>query len=472
MPLFETPRPPLCSSRLHAWSDNIEPRMRNHYREYYKRFNTIQIPILRESDYFNNAIKVTKLTHGQEAKFKRIFTERNTKRQEKLLSQIARVASQIIYMDEDLPCKVDGHLPCKDARNAVSEVCQTGCLLGFLRLLKGAAYGFEADAIEDAQLDNATNLNDEIQNSPEKPQTIDEEMQDHYNGRIHGALDGKADPYHYEIDSDYNDETQLIDDNFYYDSLREEQPSASATFYIGTYMYTRYTPPTSNNTTHSPNVSASDTSISENQPKKISIPTTQGKRKRAQYDEDVIDAQSHRQGLKSITSSSISDTSIQQAIDRSATDEKPPPDGGYSRVSKRQKLESPSTLKPTPTSLSPQLTTDKGVSRKRSRYKNCNNYDDYDYDDYDHRHKRRRLESSGARTLSHTSSTQQLADQKVAAKKKSRPENEGHRCDNRKKKKPCLKISRSPAPGNTRSLRSTAQSTFCELDHSGKKRSV
>ncbi|KAL7903765.1 hypothetical protein GGI35DRAFT_291985 [Trichoderma velutinum] len=196
--------------------------MRNRYREYYERFNTIQIPILRESDYFNDTIEIAKLAHGQEAEFERIFTDRNTKRREKLLSQIARVASQIIYMDENFPCK--------DTRNAVSEVCQTGCLLDFLRLLKGVTYGWEADAVEDAQLDNATNFNNEIHSSTEKPQTIDKEIQDHYNE--------KANPHHYEIDSDYNDETQLIDDNFYYKLLQEEQPSASATFYIGTYTYT------------------------------------------------------------------------------------------------------------------------------------------------------------------------------------------------------------------------------------------
>ncbi|KAH6606238.1 hypothetical protein Trco_005391 [Trichoderma cornu-damae] len=135
----------------------------------------------------------------------------------------------------------------------------------------GITYGWEADVAEDAQLNSGTDLNDEIQSSTEKPQPMDDE-------RIHGALDGKADTYHYEIDSDSNGETQLIDDSFYYEALREEQPSTSATFYLGTYTFTRYTTPTSNGTTHNPNVSASDTSTSENQNKKI--PTAQGKRRK------------------------------------------------------------------------------------------------------------------------------------------------------------------------------------------------
>lgn len=235
--------------------------MRNRYGEYYERFNTIQIPILGESDYFDDAIEVAKLAHGQEAEFERIFTDRNTKRREKLLSQIARVASQIIYMDENFLCK--------DARNAVSEVCQTGCLLGFLRLLKGITYGWEADVAEDAQLNSGTYLNDEIQSSTEKPQPMDDE-------RIHGAIDERVDTYHYEIDSDYNGETQLVDDHFYYEALREKRPSASATIYLGTYTFTRDATPTSNGTTHNPNVSASDTSTPGNQNKEV--PTIQGKR--------------------------------------------------------------------------------------------------------------------------------------------------------------------------------------------------
>ncbi|PTB49518.1 hypothetical protein M431DRAFT_500289 [Trichoderma harzianum CBS 226.95] len=424
MPLFDTQRPPFCSNQLHAWSDNVEPRMRNRYGEYYERFNTIQIPILGESDYFDNAIEVAKLAYGQEAEFKRIFTERNTKRREKLLSQIAQITSQVIYIDENFPCK--------DARNTVSEVCQTGCLLDFLRLLKGITYGWEADVAEDAQLNSGTYLNDEIQSSTEKSQPMDDE-------RIHGALDGKADTYHYEIDSDSKGETQLIDDFFYYKALREEQPSTSATFYLGTYTFTRYTTPTSNGTTHNPNVSASDTSTSENQNKKI--PTAQGKRKRGQYDEDVIDA------------------SFQQAIDGSATVEKPLPNDGYYCVSKRQKLKIPSPLESTSTNLPPQLVTHKGTSRKRSRHKNRNDYDDYDdYDDdqdQGHKHKRRKLE---------TPSIRYVRDPEAAVTKTRLEHNT---C--RKGKKSSFQMSRSSRP-NTRSAK--REEPFCELDHSGTKRSV
>ncbi|KAL7928071.1 hypothetical protein V8C35DRAFT_319029 [Trichoderma chlorosporum] len=425
MPLFETLRPPFCPSRFHIWSDNVEPQMRYRYEEYYERFNTIQIPILGESDYFDDAIEVAKLAHGQEAEFERIFTEKNTKRRERLVSLIARISSQIIYMDENFPCK--------DARNAVSEVCQTGCLLGFLRLLKGITYGWEADVAEDAQLNSGTDLNDEIQSSTEEPQPMDDE-------RIHGGLDGEADTYHYEIDSDCNGETQLIDDFFYLDALREHQPSTSATIYLGTYTYIRDATPTSNGTTHNPNVSASDTSTSQNQNQKI--PTAQGKRKRGQYDEDVVNA------------------SFQKAIDGSATVEKPLPNDGYRCVFKRQKLEIPSTLESTSTNLPPQLAAHNGISRKRSRHKNRNNnyddHDDYDDDqDQGHKHKRRKLE---------TPSIQDVRDPEAAVTKTRLEHNT---C--RKRKKSSFQMSRSSRP-NTRSAK--REEPFCELDHSGKKRSV
>ncbi|KAL7919506.1 hypothetical protein ACQKWADRAFT_301314 [Trichoderma austrokoningii] len=54
MPPFETPRPPFCSSQLLAWFNNVEPQMHDLlFGQYWEEFNTIKIPILKESDYFN-----------------------------------------------------------------------------------------------------------------------------------------------------------------------------------------------------------------------------------------------------------------------------------------------------------------------------------------------------------------------------------------------------------------------------------
>lgn len=185
--------------------------------DYWKRFNTIQIPIVGESDYFNNAIRVAKLAGGRKADFERISEEENKQQREKLLSLLARAANQTIYNDKMFPCR--------DARDRVFDVCQTGYLMNFLRLLKGNAFGWEADAAEDVQLGG--NLSEETQALADQTQDPLEENNPH-------------------------DETQWPDDDYCYETpierqAREEQ-SANATYYIGTYTYTQYTTPMPNST--------------------------------------------------------------------------------------------------------------------------------------------------------------------------------------------------------------------------------
>ncbi|KAL7931798.1 hypothetical protein V8C35DRAFT_308611 [Trichoderma chlorosporum] len=427
MPPFENPRPPFRLSQLREWHKNVEPPMRNLlWGDYWQRFNTIQISILRESDYFNDAIEIAKLAKGQKVEFERIFTERNKKRQEKFLSQLTRAANQTIYQQNIFPCA--------DARDTVFEVCRTGCLLDFLRLLNGTAHGWEADAA-DVQLDDATsNL------SKEKPQApIDMGIPGTYDEKILGS------------DDDF--ETQWPDDDYYFEEtpierqIREEQ-SASATYYIGTF------------TTYSPHVPASDISVLEKENKEKMASTIRGNRKRNRSDDD--DARGHNREPKSTAPSSIPQASIQEAIDRSATDDiSTLDDNSDGHVYKRRKLE----LEPTSISTSSQLPTDRG-NKKRLIYHECN--------DHERGHKRQRLEGTAAYTPFHTSSsTQQLLDEKVAAKKSRSKDNGRYRCGSRKGKKPFLKISRSPEPAkNTRSLRSTGQSEFWELDQASKSRSI
>lgn len=232
MPPFETPSPPFCSSQLRTWANHVEPRMRNLlWGDYWQRFNTIQIPIFQKSDYFDNAIEVAKLAQGQKAEFERIFEKRNKKRREEVLSLLTSAAYETIYNENVFPCQ--------DACDTVSDVCSTGCLLDFLRLLKGNAFGWEADAAEDAQLGGATS------NFSEETQT---------------SADQLPDPCDKEI---YNNQTQWPDDDYCYETPMErqnrEEQSANATYYIGTYTYTRSTTAISSGI----NVLAADKSVLE-----------------------------------------------------------------------------------------------------------------------------------------------------------------------------------------------------------------
>ncbi|KAL7895269.1 hypothetical protein HDV63DRAFT_391383 [Trichoderma sp. SZMC 28014] len=223
MPPFETPSPPFRSSQLRTWFEHVEPQMQLPellWGDYWKRFNTIQIPIFGESDYFNNAIRVAKLAGGRKADFERIFEEENKQQREKLLSLLARAANQTIYNEEIFPCK--------DARERVFDVCQTGYFINFVRLLKGNAFGWEADIAEDAQLNGATgNLGEETQ-----------AVADHIQDRLE--------------ENNPHDETQWPDDDYSYETPIERQTrlqhSANATYYIGTYTYARCTTPPSNST--------------------------------------------------------------------------------------------------------------------------------------------------------------------------------------------------------------------------------
>ncbi|KAL7953616.1 hypothetical protein V8C34DRAFT_320760 [Trichoderma compactum] len=140
MPPFERPKGPFRSSQLRAWSDNVEPRMHDLlWGDYWQRFNTIQIPIFRPNE---------------------------------LACKMLTAAMRAID-------KEDTYL-CKNARDTVSDLCQTGCFLDFLRVLIGTSHGWEADAAEDSKLHSTTgNLGEETQASVEQIQdSSDEETQE------------------------------------------------------------------------------------------------------------------------------------------------------------------------------------------------------------------------------------------------------------------------------------------------------
>lgn len=387
--------------------------------DYWQRFNTIQIPIRGESDYFDNAIEVAKLAQGKKAEFERIFEKRNAKRREELSSLLTSAAYQTIYNDKVFPCK--------DARDTVSDVCLTGCLWDFLRLLKGNAFGWEADAAEDAQLNGATS------NISEETQTSADQLPDPCNKELYNAYD----------------QTQWPDDDYFYETPIErqdrEEQSANATYYIGTFTFTQCTTAVSNGI----DVLAADKSVLERK-----APSTHRKRKRNRCDDDASDARNHHRGISSIATSSIPHTSIENPTDRSATDDTSALDGVY----KRRKIEAPSA----------QLGADEGTYKKRLRLDDDN--------DYEHSNKRQKLESPTACITSHASSSsfflQQLEGENVAANKPRRRDNGSRGYSSRRRKKASFKPIRSQGSTNTRSVRRMGQSTFWELDHSGKPRSI
>lgn len=211
--------------------------------DYWQRFNTIQIPILGPNVYFENALSIAKQAKGQKEEFERRFEELNKRRQE-LACKMLTAAMRAI--DEE-----DTYL-CKNARDTVSELCQTGCFLDFLRLLIGTSHGWEADAAEDSQLNSTTgNLSEETQASADQ-------IQDSSDEETHEETLWPGDDY-YEAPMDRR--------------TREELWARSFNGDMGKFAYARCT--SSSEDTDDPE---SDMSVSERENKEKKAPHRQGKR--------------------------------------------------------------------------------------------------------------------------------------------------------------------------------------------------
>ncbi|KAK4071759.1 uncharacterized protein Triagg1_5997 [Trichoderma aggressivum f. europaeum] len=267
MPPFERPKAPFRSSQLRAWSDNVEPRMHDLlWGDYWQRFNTIQIPIFGPDVYFDDALNIAKEAKGQKEVFERKFEELN-KRRQKLACEMLTAAMRAI--DEEYTYL------CKNARDTVSDLCQTGCFLDFLRLLIGTSHGWEPDAAEDSQSNGTTgDLSEETQASADQ-------LQD-------------------SSDEETHDEPPWLGDDYYEAAMdrrtREELWARSFGGDMGTFAYAGCT--SSSDDTDDPE---SDVSVSSRENKEEKATHGLGKRKRDISDDEVVTARSLRRKLMSLT---------------------------------------------------------------------------------------------------------------------------------------------------------------------------
>ncbi|TFB04620.1 hypothetical protein CCMA1212_003452 [Trichoderma ghanense] len=453
------------------------------WRTYWKRFNTVEIPILPQDEFFDTALSIAKLAGGRREEFERMFEEKNKERWE----EVERLLGKTRYHAENI--------------------------------LKGTAYGYEADVIRDEPPDNA-------------PNSLDDETQ------------MPDDEY---FDEDGMPRTQMF--NFDPDICFYEEPStkdwrehlmADNVFYIGSYTVENAPPDFTGGNKGVPNPETGRTSsMSPLLSRRASTPgrgdreetaqtTRQGKRKRksVRFDDDVnVERHQHQQQLgpdDDNEDNEVNDRAHKRArldassphlssLDPQATNEgvskkRTRHDDDNNDRQKRQKLETPISPAPTPHVSSPtpsagnerkpikrtrhgkgrdhgrlyqgpedhlvcpptpsasSSTTATGstASRKRSRQG----------DDHDNGFKRQKLEDPAPHTPpSHIpSSTQRITDERIYDQKedarKSRTRRESSTRQSRKRPSP---PSRSL---NTRSRRRSGPSTFLELDQSGKPRSV
>ncbi|TFB03257.1 hypothetical protein CCMA1212_004253 [Trichoderma ghanense] len=142
---FEKPGDPYRMSHIIKWAKYGVGDSDRLWGSYWERFNTVQIPIFGETDYFNYALEIAKLAKGSEEEFERIYKQRNKERMGEFLELLVKADDRAFWKYEEFPCE--------DAADKICAVCRTGALEDFARLLKGIAFGWEADTVHDAQPD-------------------------------------------------------------------------------------------------------------------------------------------------------------------------------------------------------------------------------------------------------------------------------------------------------------------------------
>ncbi|KAL7785846.1 hypothetical protein V8C37DRAFT_313729 [Trichoderma ceciliae] len=153
MPPFKAPSPFYRWSLLCEWRKHVGPEMQSPellWGDYWERFNTVKIPILEEYEFFDAALEIAKLSDGKED-FERLFEERNKKRKEEVLKFMHKT-----WTDTMFDPKVSER-QCEDALSRVQYACVSGCLEDFLQVVKGIAYGWEAEVVDDEQSDESLN---------------------------------------------------------------------------------------------------------------------------------------------------------------------------------------------------------------------------------------------------------------------------------------------------------------------------
>ncbi|KAL7936930.1 hypothetical protein V8C35DRAFT_211430 [Trichoderma chlorosporum] len=402
-PFENQTKQPQSPRDLRVWNEHVQPEMQGRHLlwgDYWNRFNTMQIPILNKYNYFDKALAVAKLANGQKDEFERIFEEENRKRREEVLKLMSQAGLEAIYGKDAFPCD--------DARNTVSTVCGNGCLEGFLRLLKGTVFGWEADVINDGS-------SDDLSSDP--------------------GIDTQYD-IDYDIDS-------LIDRQ-----IREEQ--ASCMVYLGTYQC------------------GPTTDISPEEEKEdMQAQIVSKKRKRVHFDDS---SERHSHESESTTPSSVSNTPSHQAINKSTpNDDAIPNNNVYAH--KRQRIESHTTLNSTSITPPLPVAAEETTTKKRPRC-NDDDDDDDDNHETGHKRQKHLTHGVQASTTISTSdaSTQQTTGRQAKRRLRNHDSN-GSNNRKKKKSTPPSKRLHTGRDANTRSTRRNGQSILWELDHLGKPRS-
>lgn len=118
------------SKYTEAWDNKSEsdhPRFL--WRTCWQKYNTIQIPIIPATEYFETAINIARIAKNEED-FKRIFEERHKQRQKKIKDVLQKISSWG-FMSKQVP---------EDMVKKATKAARFECYTHFLRVLKEIAF--------------------------------------------------------------------------------------------------------------------------------------------------------------------------------------------------------------------------------------------------------------------------------------------------------------------------------------------
>ncbi|EHK22426.1 uncharacterized protein TRIVIDRAFT_60712 [Trichoderma virens Gv29-8] len=206
---FEAPSPYNQRSRNKAWIDSGPRGARDPdylWGECWHRFNTMQIPMYDVKAYFDTAMALAKASKDKED-FEKKFEKAKQRQYKEMLDFMHKSSLRTIYEDKLFACEA--------AENTTFDACRSGCLEHFMRLLKGTAFGWEADEVEE-----------------EAQPSIEEERPEHH------PLDDYDGSYPLDIPPDW--ETQIdpgYDCGYHSPRAREARLKSyeNSIYFIGTY---------------------------------------------------------------------------------------------------------------------------------------------------------------------------------------------------------------------------------------------
>ncbi|KAL6881408.1 hypothetical protein J3F83DRAFT_54939 [Trichoderma novae-zelandiae] len=444
---FETPGRPYRLSHIHAWNKvGLSIGTPDHlWGPLWRRFNTIQIPIFGEVDYFNHAMEIAKLANGNAEEFERIYTQRNKERMGELLDLLMDAAQNVHRSKKTFPCQ--------DAREKILAVCRTGSLEDFARLLKGVTFGWEADTTQDAPSDDSPEGSNEEMHPVVEPNPYGYDSDDIRLTAHYHSLCPTAPTQRLKSEYDYYYPRQRLP--------REVEEMAKSVIPLGVVFDTRSTEAASEDAAEAtestlyetadeaPPPPSSHASCREEYDGKVE----DGKGKQAQSTPNPDDCQHQGDISRSLAPPPISRGSFptQPDTDKELTSVRPGmDDAGNNDPMDQRPQSSPGRSAGLSASSSSERPQNGSVATKRARPEDES---DEDHTDGDRSPKRRKMEKSPPPQAA---------------------EGAGRRHGKEKDSSPRFPRAKLPASSttNTRSRRGNGASSLWELDHVGKPRSI